>query len=290
MTTDPAGPASSLPPPSPSPTTPSTTCATGCGGPAGPSGRPSTTGPRASRWTTCRRCARRWRDDYDWRVVESELNRYQQLRFTGHGPTGEEVGIQVLHAPSPEPDAIPVAFTHGWPGSVVEFLDVIEPLRDPRTHGGDPADAMHVVCPTLPGYGFSGKPTRHGLDRRAHRRRVGSADDGSRLRPLRGARRRLGRDGHRLPRVAAPRAAARHPPEHGLRGSWQGPRRAHGGGTSGDGLACAVPGMGLRATPSNRRRDRKPSAMAWSTHRRLRRRGSSRSSGRGATMTATPKG
>ena len=52
--------------------------------------------------------------------------------------------------------------THGWPGSVVEFLDVIEPLRDPRRHGGDPADAFHVVCPTLPGYGFSGKPTASG--------------------------------------------------------------------------------------------------------------------------------
>jgi pimeloyl-ACP methyl ester carboxylesterase len=103
-----------------------------------------------------------WRDDYDWRVVESELNGYQQLRFTGHGPTGDEVGIQVLHAPSPEPDAIPVVLTHGWPGSVIEFIDVIEPLRDPRAHGGDPADAMHVVCPTLPGYGFSDKPARPG--------------------------------------------------------------------------------------------------------------------------------
>ena len=103
-----------------------------------------------------------WRDDYDWRVVESELNGYQQLRFTGHGADGEELGIQVLHAPSPEPDAIPVVFTHGWPGSVVEFLDVIEPLRDPQAHGGDPADAMHVVCPTLPGYGFSDKPARPG--------------------------------------------------------------------------------------------------------------------------------
>ena len=74
----------------------------------------------------------------------------------------DRVAIQVLHAPSPEPAAIPVVFTHGWPGSVVEFLDVIEPLRDPAANGGDPADAIHVVCPTLPGYGFSGKPTATG--------------------------------------------------------------------------------------------------------------------------------
>ena len=74
----------------------------------------------------------------------------------------DRLGIQVLHAPSPEPDALPVVFTHGWPGSVVEFLDVIEPLRDPRAHGGDPADAFHVVCPTMPGYGFSDKPTAPG--------------------------------------------------------------------------------------------------------------------------------
>jgi len=103
-----------------------------------------------------------WLDDYDWRRVEAELNSFQQLRFAGTGAGGETVGIQVLFAPSSEPDAIPVVFTHGWPGSVVEFLDVIEPLRDPRRHGGDAADAFHVVCPTLPGYGFSDKPTHPG--------------------------------------------------------------------------------------------------------------------------------
>jgi len=103
-----------------------------------------------------------WLDDYDWRRVEAELNGFQQLRFAGTGAGGEALGIQVLFAPSSEPDAIPVVLTHGWPGSVVEFLDVVEPLRDPAAHGGDAADAFHVVCPTLPGYGFSDKPTHPG--------------------------------------------------------------------------------------------------------------------------------
>ncbi len=103
-----------------------------------------------------------WADDYDWRRVEAELNRYDQLTFVPEVGAPDRLGIQVLHAPSPEPDALPIVFTHGWPGSVVEFLDVIEPLRDPRAHGGDPADAFHVVCPTMPGYGFSDKPTAPG--------------------------------------------------------------------------------------------------------------------------------
>ena len=60
---------------------------------------------------------------------------------------------------SPEPDALPLILTHGWPGSIVEFLDIIGPLTDPRAHGGDPADAFHVVAPSIPGFGFSG-PTR----------------------------------------------------------------------------------------------------------------------------------
>ncbi|CAN5655515.1 epoxide hydrolase [soil metagenome] len=103
-----------------------------------------------------------WADDYDWRRVEAELNGFQQLRFAGSGAGGEPLGIQVLFAPSSEPDAIPLVLTHGWPGSVVEFLDVIEPLRDPAAHGGDTADAFHVVCPTMPGYGFSDKPSKPG--------------------------------------------------------------------------------------------------------------------------------
>jgi len=63
--------------------------------------------------------------------------------------------VHFLHARSPEPDALPLIVTHGWPGSIVEFLDIIGPLSDPRAHGGDPHDAFHVVCPSIPGYAFS---------------------------------------------------------------------------------------------------------------------------------------
>ncbi len=103
-----------------------------------------------------------WSTSYDWRRVEAELNRFEQLRFTTTVGAPDTLGIQVLHAPSPHADAVPLVLTHGWPGSVVEFLDVVEPLRDPTAHGGDAADAFHVVCPTMPGYGFSDKPTRTG--------------------------------------------------------------------------------------------------------------------------------
>jgi len=67
--------------------------------------------------------------------------------------------VHFLHVRSPEPGAVPLILTHGWPGSIVEFLDLIGPLSDPRSHGGDPADAFHLVIPSVPGFGFSG-PTR----------------------------------------------------------------------------------------------------------------------------------
>ncbi|MFV0307017.1 MAG: epoxide hydrolase family protein [Desertimonas sp.] len=103
-----------------------------------------------------------WLDDYDWRRCETELNGFEQLRFTATGPSGASLGIQVLHAPSPHEGALPLVLTHGWPGSVVEFLGVIDALRDPVAHGGSAADAFHVVCPSLPGYGWSDKPAEPG--------------------------------------------------------------------------------------------------------------------------------
>ena len=99
-----------------------------------------------------------WGAMYDWRRVERELNAFEQLQFKSSDGTG----IQILHAPSPCAEAVPVILTHGWPGSVVEFLDVVERLRRPWLDGGDPKDAVHVVCPTLPGYGFSEQPTSLG--------------------------------------------------------------------------------------------------------------------------------
>jgi pimeloyl-ACP methyl ester carboxylesterase len=99
---------------------------------------------------------RYWADDYGFGFVD-RINAHPQFRTTIDG-----LGIHFLHVRSPEPDALALVLTHGWPGSVVEFLDVIGPLTDPRAHGGDVADAFHVVVPSLPGYGWSDKPTEAG--------------------------------------------------------------------------------------------------------------------------------
>ncbi|MGZ8585339.1 MAG: epoxide hydrolase family protein [Actinomycetota bacterium] len=100
---------------------------------------------------------RSWAEEYDWRGCERRLNALPQFRTTI-----DELGIHLLHVRSPHAGALPLIITHGWPGSVVEFLKVIGPLTDPAAHGGDPADAFHVVCPSLPGFGFSDKPSRTG--------------------------------------------------------------------------------------------------------------------------------
>lgn len=100
---------------------------------------------------------RYWADEYDWRKAEARLSSWPQFRTEISG-----LGIHFVHARSPHPDALPLIITHGWPGSVVEFLKVIGPLTDPTAHGGDARDAFHVVCPSLPGYGFSDKPAEPG--------------------------------------------------------------------------------------------------------------------------------
>lgn len=98
-----------------------------------------------------------WAEKYDWRAREARLNRFPQFRTAIDG-----LGIHFLHVRSPHADALPLLITHGWPGSIVEFLEAIEPLTDPTSHGGEARDAFHVVCPSLPGYGFSDKPARAG--------------------------------------------------------------------------------------------------------------------------------
>ncbi|WP_156681304.1 epoxide hydrolase family protein [Sphingomonas profundi] len=98
-----------------------------------------------------------WRDGYDWRRCEAMLNGFGQYRtkIDGHG-------IHFLHIRSPEPAALPLVMTHGWPGSIVEFHKVIAPLTDPVAHGGRAEDAFHLVLPSLPGYGFSDRPAQAG--------------------------------------------------------------------------------------------------------------------------------
>jgi microsomal epoxide hydrolase len=108
-----------------------------------------------------------WLKTYDWRAQEARLNRFPQFTTTIDGAR-----MHFLHVRSPEPDALPLVVTHGWPGSVAEFVDVIGPLSDPRSHGGDPGDAFHVVCPTIPGFGFSGPTHDTGWDFRRVARAV----------------------------------------------------------------------------------------------------------------------
>ncbi|MES4908020.1 MULTISPECIES: epoxide hydrolase family protein [unclassified Streptomyces] len=101
-----------------------------------------------------RELVRYWRHTYDWRAAEARLNHWPQFTTTIDG-----ANLHFAHIRSPEPDAIPLIMTHGWPGSIVEFAQVAGPLTDPRRHGGDPSDAFHLVLPSIPGFGFSG-PTR----------------------------------------------------------------------------------------------------------------------------------
>jgi pimeloyl-ACP methyl ester carboxylesterase len=98
-----------------------------------------------------------WADGYDWRATENRLDALPQFRTQIDG-----LGIHFLHVRSPHRHALPLVLTHGWPGSIIEFLKVLGPLTDPTAHGGDAADAFHVVCPSLPGYGFSDKPSETG--------------------------------------------------------------------------------------------------------------------------------
>src|SRR5262245_14576003 len=91
-----------------------------------------------------------WRDSYDWRAQEAALNKFPQFTTEIDGQT-----IHFLHVRSPEPDALPLIVTHGYPSSVAELTGILGPLTDPRAYGGDPADAFHVVAPSLPGFGFS---------------------------------------------------------------------------------------------------------------------------------------
>jgi len=100
-----------------------------------------------------------WLDKFDWRAQERRLNEFDHFKTVIDG-----VDIHFIHQRSAEDDATPLLLTHGWPGSFVEFADLIGPLTDPAAHGGDPADAFHVVIPSLPGYGFSGKPTETGYN------------------------------------------------------------------------------------------------------------------------------
>jgi pimeloyl-ACP methyl ester carboxylesterase len=108
---------------------------------------------------TIQELARYWATDYDWRVCEARLNALPQFLTSIDG-----LDIHFIHVRSRHENALPLVITHGWPGSVIELLEVVSPLTDPAAHGGSADDAFHLVLPSLPGYGFSGEPAGTGWD------------------------------------------------------------------------------------------------------------------------------
>ena len=128
---------------------------------------------------TIQALARYWATDYDWRKVEAKLNALPQFMTEIDG-----LDIHFIHVRSKHKNALPVIVTHGWPGSIIEQMKIIGPLTDPTAFGGRAEDAFDVVIPSMPGYGFSGRPTTRRLGSRAHRASVGRADEASRLHEL----------------------------------------------------------------------------------------------------------
>jgi pimeloyl-ACP methyl ester carboxylesterase len=108
---------------------------------------------------TMQKLARYWATDYDWRKVEARLNAYPQFITEIDG-----LDIHFMHVRSKHENALPLIVTHGWPGSIIEQMKIIEPLTNPTAHGGTASDAFHLVIPSMPGFGFSGKPTATGWD------------------------------------------------------------------------------------------------------------------------------
>jgi pimeloyl-ACP methyl ester carboxylesterase len=106
---------------------------------------------------TIQNLLRHWGTKYDWRKVEAKINAYPNFITEIDG-----LDIHFMHVRSRHDNALPVVITHGWPGSIIEQLKIVEPLVDPTAHGGTAADAFHVVIPSIPGFGFSGKPTANG--------------------------------------------------------------------------------------------------------------------------------
>ena len=124
-----------------------------------PEKEPVTDASQGVQLATMQKLARYWANDYDWRKVETKLNALPQFITQIDG-----LDIHFIHVRSKHPNALPLIVTHGWPGSVIEQLKIIDPLTNPTAHGGKTSDAFDVVVPSIPGYGFSGKPTTTGWD------------------------------------------------------------------------------------------------------------------------------
>jgi len=143
---------------------------------------------KASSSRPCRSSRTIGRTDYDWRKVEAKLNALPHFVSNIDG-----LDIHFIHVRSKNPNTLPVIITHGWPGSIIEQLKIIGPLTDPTAYGGKAEDAFDVVIPSLPGYGFSGKPACDRLGPHPHRTRLDRADEAPRIHAICGPRRRLGK-------------------------------------------------------------------------------------------------
>ena len=128
------------------------------------------------RFATMEALAHYWATGYDWRKCEAKLNALQHFMTEIDG-----LEIHFIHVRSKHEDALPLIVTHGWPGSVIEQLKIIDPLTNPTAHGASAADAFHLVIPSLPGYGFSGQARHHRLGPHPHRASLGRADEASRI-------------------------------------------------------------------------------------------------------------
>jgi pimeloyl-ACP methyl ester carboxylesterase len=123
-------------------------------------GRETVDGPsQGVQFATMQKLARYWATDYDWRKIEAKLNALPQFITEIDG-----LDIHFIHVRSKHENALPMIVTHGWPGSIIEQLKIVDPLTNPTAHGASASDAFHLVIPSLPGYGFSGKPTTTGWD------------------------------------------------------------------------------------------------------------------------------
>jgi len=125
---------------------------------------------------TMQKLARYWETEYDWRTCEAKLNALPQFVTEIDG-----LDIHFIHVRSQHDEALPLIVNHGWPGSIIEQLKIIEPLTDPTAHGASAADAFDVVIPSMPGYGFSGEADEQRLGPRAHGSSLGRADAAPRL-------------------------------------------------------------------------------------------------------------
>ena len=233
---------------------------------------------------TIQELARYWATEYDWRRCEARLNALPQFKTEIDG-----VDIHFIHVKSQHENALPLIMTHGWPGSVIELLETVGPLTDPTAHGGRAEDAFHLVLPSVPGYGFSGRADRARLVPRPRRGGVGGADAPPRLQPLRRPGRRRGRRRHRRDGAPGTRGADRHPHEPVRAGAG---RRllpdGNRGGACGGSTRGPRSGQPASATSSSRPHGRRRSATPCWIHRSRWRPGCSTTTPTATTRSRTP--